>query len=235
MVIFFVVLIFSIVQSIFGVGLLLFGTPTLLLLGVSFNETLWTLLPSSIFISIYQIVGKYSLINSKNKMYLFTLPPIVIGLILVLSNSELVDIKKVVGLFLLVVSGIRLSKWTQKVLRHFIVKHINIYCILMGLVHGISNMGGGALTVLMSSLHDKKEVIRVNIAFVYLLFASIQIITLYFVSPHIFSVQDLLLIVTSGTTYFLVNRYIVLLINDNKFQVFITYLILFYGVLAIGT
>ena len=51
----FIVLIFSIVQSIFGVGLLLFGTPTLLLLGVGYEQVLWILLPSSITISLYQV------------------------------------------------------------------------------------------------------------------------------------------------------------------------------------
>ena len=105
----------------------------------------------------------------------------------------------------------------------------------MGLAHGISNMGGGALTVLMSSIYEKKEIIRVNIAFVYLLFAGIQLIVLCFISSHIFSFQDLYLIIASGTTYFLVNRYLLHLINDMKFQVFITYLIFIYGVLAISS
>jgi len=37
------------------------------------------------------------------------------------------------------------------------------------------------------------------------------------------------LIIAGGTTLFLVSRYIVHLVEDLKFQVFITYLILFYG------
>ena len=51
-----IVALFSTVQSVFGVGLLVFGTPTLLLLGCSFEETIAYLLPSSALISVMQVV-----------------------------------------------------------------------------------------------------------------------------------------------------------------------------------
>ena len=44
------------VQSIFGIGLLLFGTPTFILLGYSYAETLSILLPNSILISLMQTI-----------------------------------------------------------------------------------------------------------------------------------------------------------------------------------
>ena len=47
-------------QSIFGVGLLLFGTPTLLYYNYSFSETLFILLPISITISIIQFFSSKS-------------------------------------------------------------------------------------------------------------------------------------------------------------------------------
>jgi hypothetical protein len=46
-----VILIFSAVQSIFGVGLLLFGTPIFLIYGFSFFETIFYLAPPSLLIS----------------------------------------------------------------------------------------------------------------------------------------------------------------------------------------
>ena len=105
-----VIIIFSIVQSIFGVGLLLFGTPTLLLLGFGFEQSLWMLLPSSVAISSYQIVGKHSLIKSKKEIYQYTLPLLIIGIVVVITNSNVIDIEKIVGLFLFIIGGIRLSK-----------------------------------------------------------------------------------------------------------------------------
>ena len=53
---------FSLIQSIFGVGLLLLGTPTFLLLGYNYFEVLNILLPYSILISVLQIIfnkGQY--------------------------------------------------------------------------------------------------------------------------------------------------------------------------------
>jgi len=41
-------------QSLFGVGLLLFGTPVFLLLGNNFESTLTLILPVSIIISYYR-------------------------------------------------------------------------------------------------------------------------------------------------------------------------------------
>ena len=52
----FLICIFSIFQSIFGIGILILGTPTFLLLGYSYFETLNILLPFSIAISLLQII-----------------------------------------------------------------------------------------------------------------------------------------------------------------------------------
>ena len=51
-------ILFSLVifQSLFGVGLLLFGTPIFLLLGYNFESTLILILPVSITISLLQLL-----------------------------------------------------------------------------------------------------------------------------------------------------------------------------------
>ena len=55
----------SAIQSLFGVGVLLFGTPVLLLLGYSFIESLLILLPVSISINILQISKDYKYFDYK--------------------------------------------------------------------------------------------------------------------------------------------------------------------------
>ena len=50
---FIIILFLCFFQSIFGVGLLLFGTPTFLLIGYDFVTTLAYILPLSITISIH--------------------------------------------------------------------------------------------------------------------------------------------------------------------------------------
>jgi len=51
-----VIAVLSVVQSIFGMGVLVFGTPTLLLMGYDFIPTLGYLLPASFAISLLQVM-----------------------------------------------------------------------------------------------------------------------------------------------------------------------------------
>ena len=89
-----VVIFFATVQSLFGVGLLVFGTPTLLLLGYPFETTLALLLPSSLVISAMQIFAGNDRIKYFKKMFLvYSVPFIIIGLGLVLTEVLIFDIK----------------------------------------------------------------------------------------------------------------------------------------------
>ena len=117
-----IIFLFSVVQSVFGVGLLLFGTPTLIFLGYSYVETLWIVLPSSIAISTFQIISDYRLIYSKKPVYFFTLPAIIIGLVIVIVNENSIDISKVIGSGLLFVALIRISVNLREYLHRIIKK-----------------------------------------------------------------------------------------------------------------
>jgi len=50
------IVVFAALQSVFGIGILFFGTPTLILLGYPFVETLAVVLPASIAVSLLQVV-----------------------------------------------------------------------------------------------------------------------------------------------------------------------------------
>ena len=78
-----VVATFSIVQSIFGMGILVFGTPTLLLLGYDFTTTLSFLLPASWSVAFMQILNFESRRpDIPASLYVFCLPCVGIGLLL---------------------------------------------------------------------------------------------------------------------------------------------------------
>ena len=53
---FFIVLFCTLIQSFFGVGILVFGTPILLSLGYNYFEVLGILCPSSLGVSLAQII-----------------------------------------------------------------------------------------------------------------------------------------------------------------------------------
>tara|TARA_B110000116_G_C16658890_1_gene500792 strand:- start:41 stop:787 length:747 start_codon:yes stop_codon:yes gene_type:complete len=232
-VLFLIIIIFSVFQSCLGVGLLLFGTPTLIILGYSYVETLWIILPSSIVISLTQVLFDRDLIQAKKSIILLTVPALTIGLIIILLSGDLVNVSKIVGIGLLIVASIRQSKVLNAYLSNNISSRTSIYLIFTGLIHGLSNMGGGPLSVLMSSLHNSKSVIRVNIAYVYLFFGISQIIILTIFQLKVFEVNYLVFPIVAIMSYFFIGKPLSNYIDDNKYQSFITIMVFIYGFLAL--
>ena len=232
-VLFLIIIIFSVFQSCLGVGLLLFGTPTLIILGYSYVETLWIILPSSIVISLTQVLFDRDLIQAKKSIFLLTVPALTIGLIIILLSGDLVNVSKIVGIGLLIVASIRQSKVLNAYLSNNISSRTSIYLIFTGLIHGLSNMGGGPLSVLMSSLHKSKSVIRVNIAYVYLFFGISQIIILTIFQLKVFEVNYLVFPIVAIMSYFFIGKPLSNYIDDNKYQSFITIMVFIYGFLAL--
>ena len=224
-----VVFIFSIVQSVIGVGLLVFGTPTFLLLGYSFEVTVAYLLPASIGISCMQILHGKEHIKLRKDFLIFTVPFIMFGLALVLTERNAFDMKMIVGLMLIVTGVIRLVPKLQKALKRILQKQMKLYLIGMGFIHGHSNMGGGLLTILTSGLFDNKQEIRVNIAYGYLIFALTQIIVVAILRPHLLKADNLIFLATSLFTYLLLGNVIFHKSAEKTYQNFITVFTLAYG------
>ena len=232
-VLFLIIIIFSVFQSCLGVGLLLFGTPTLIILGYSYVETLWIILPSSIVISLTQVLFDRDLIQAKKSIFLLTVPALTIGLIIILLSGDLVNVSKIVGIGLIIVASIRQSKVLNAYLSNNISSRTSIYLIFIGLIHGLSNMGGGPLSVLMSSLHNSKNVIRVNIAYVYLFFGISQIVILTIFQLKVLEVSYLVFPIVAIMSYFFIGKPLSNYIDDNKYQSFITIMVFIYGFLAL--
>ena len=228
-----IIAVFSIVQSIFGVGLLLFGTPTLLLLGYSYSETLWLLLPCSVTISLIQVVNDYKLIEAKKRAVYLVIPTLVLGLAFVIIYENGINITRIVGVLLLLIGVIRFSSKLQALLSSTVKKHIQIYYIIIGVVHGISNMGGGPLSILMSTIYSKKEIIRANVAFIYLILAMFQLVVLSIMSNTSLRSEVMLLIPISLASYIFTSKFISSEVNDKKYTFILNVMVLVYGVLAV--
>ncbi|MDC6455603.1 TSUP family transporter, partial [Candidatus Pseudothioglobus singularis] len=224
-----IVALFSIIQSIFGVGLLLFGTPTLMLIGYSYSETLWVLLPCSIVISLIQTIDNFDLVQSKKRVVYFTIPTMAVSLVFVVSFDNILDIKKIVGFFLLFIGALKFSTRFQKYLLYFADKQLSLYYSFIGFVHGISNMGGGPLSILMSTVHKDKVKIRTNIAFIYLILAFSQLIVLFIIDTSGLKYASFNLILTSLFVYLIISKYIADKVNDEKYVLLINLLIIAYG------
>lgn len=166
----------AVAQSIFGVGILLFGTPILLLLGYDFLNVLSVLLPVSLAINLLQIANHHADIDFTfyRKIFLFTLPPIIISLFL--ATHIHIDISIIVGIFLLFVAC---KEFFPALDRASVMMKYEIgYFIVMGIVHGLSNLGGSLLTAMVHHKKYEKNVSRATVAISYATFAAVQLSTL---------------------------------------------------------
>lgn len=172
-----IIVITSFIQSIFGVGVLLFGTPLLLLRGYDFIDAVIILLPISVSINLIQIAKDYRSVDLDfyKKILLYTIPFVVVFLFVVTRVK--INIGIIIGVFLVFVAVKNYSFRINEIVKS-LVKYEKVYFMIMGIVHGLTNLGGSLLTAIVHGKEYEKKVTRVTVAVSYATFAIFQIITL---------------------------------------------------------
>tara|TARA_B110000211_G_scaffold161417_1_gene182507 strand:- start:145 stop:861 length:717 start_codon:yes stop_codon:yes gene_type:complete len=172
-----VVVVISMIQSVFGVGVLLFGTPILLILGYDFVNALSVLLPISLGINFLQVVRDRADVDfSYYKMLLvYSIPPIVFLLAVTVEMN--INVSLYIGAFLLLIAFKSWSKFVEKI-SLFVFKFQKSFLFFQGVVHGLTNLGGSLLTSHVFTLNLSKEEKRATISLSYFTFALFQILTL---------------------------------------------------------
>ena len=222
------------IQSIFGVGLLLFGTPSFLLLGYDFANTINILMPVSITISALQFFkSKVSDRNFIKEYNLFCLPFLILFLVLALKFKHFLDFKIIVAFLLIFSSILILNKRRFSSFKKIFFNSKKYILIGIGCVHGLTNMGGSFLAI-YSTLISKniKEVARYYISYGYLIMGILQFITVLFISFKILDFNKLYYIFLAVMVYFPTQK-IFKNINDKKFSKYINLIALIYGLLIL--
>jgi uncharacterized membrane protein YfcA len=203
-----VVVICSLIQSVFGVGLLVFGTPALLFLGYPFTAALFHLLPCSILISSLQLKDDHDQARGLLRAYLTALAPAVaLGAAIVLLSDRHVNIRPFVGAMLLLSALLRFSDRLRGRLARRLAPNSIPSLAVIGFVHGMTNMGGGLLTAMVNALFTKKTDVRANIALGYWIMAVIQFgLLLALKGPQGSFAGLLLLLALSAVSYLALGR-----------------------------
>lgn len=230
-----IVVVLAAVQSIFGVGLLLFGTPTLLTLGVGFSSVLEYLLPCSLAISVLQVMtsGGPTLEPIRRKFLVFTAPAVVGGTVLAVFFSSPGRISLGVGTVLLLTAALRVSAFGQRWVTAYVRSHLRGLLVALGLVHGLSNLGGGVLAAVTGSLFDDKVSVRRHIAFCYGLMAALQLAVVMFDGVEVDAVLVVGLPVVAATVYLVVGQWLFLRVTRAAYQHALTSLLVAFGVLMV--
>lgn len=168
-----------ILQSIAGVGILLIGTPLLLIFKLDIISILSILLPISILTSstnlIYFKFNKEKLDlkldkDTTKKFFTICVPSIFIGLFFLKQFKDLINFNYLVSF--VIFSSILLVN-SKKFFNEINNKIRIFFLFIIGLIHGLSNSGGSLLSLFLLYFKNKNQS-RFNITFFYFFLASFQ-------------------------------------------------------------
>ena len=114
-------------------------------------------------------------------------------------------------------------------------KHLPIYHLIMGIIHGLTNLGGALLAILASGRSTNKEAIRYTIAHYYLSFSVIQMLILGTIMGH----HDILVANVPGAAvamvaYLLVGNRIFIGASNQSYNIALTVFIGLYGIAVLS-
>lgn len=234
MIVVLVVALFAMVQSVFGMGLLVFGTPTLLLMDYPFNEVLSVLLPPSMTISLIQFLSQ----EEKNKEFIislfkFCLPILIVSLAWTLMSQNSFSVNYIIACILLFTAASRFYGKLSNSLKRFIESNDRKYLVIMGLVHGMTNMGGSLLSAYAVTRYDSKKHVLACVVTAYLMFGFVQLATLEFSGSLNVGLNTLLNCLVAGAVYGSIGGKIYGWINEKLYQKVFTLFMLIYALLLI--
>ena len=231
---FIVILILTIFQSVFGVGLLLFGTPIFLFIGYNFESTLIVLLPVSISISFLQVISQKKSVKLLIPEYnIFCLPFLITFLFIAIKYENLIDVKVYVSTFLIISSILILNKDKLIFINQYLLKYRKLCLILIGTIHGSSNMGGGFLSIFSTTVNgNDRDLTRNYISYGYFTMGVIQYITILFIGLGNIDFTKLYYLIIPLVLYF-PSQKIFKKIDNQLFIIIINYIALIFGVIAL--
>ena len=167
-----------VLQSVIGVGILVLGTPFLLLLNYNIIDIFFILLPISILTSLSNLlimnfhnnVFKKSTSKEFKKFFIICIPSIIIGLLILKFFQNYINFKVLVSL--VIIFSVFLVILKDKIQFRINFFRISILSIV-GVIHGLTNSGGTLMSLTLST-NKNKDYARFNITFFYLILASFQ-------------------------------------------------------------
>jgi len=199
------ILLLSIIHSIFGIGLLAIGTPLLLILNYDFLIILKILLPCSILVNIFQIIGSKKISHKDKNLIYISLPFVFLGAFTIFFIKLYINFKLLIGFSILI---ILIFKFFSKNKTKLLIKKNKILLIsFTGLFHGLTNSGGSLISLIFQDLKKKKYEIRKCIAYTYFFYALTQYCLLnFFLKDLLLDFSNIKFLIFTIIGYFLGNR-----------------------------
>ena len=223
-----IIVLLSIFQSVFGIGLLIIGTPTFLLLGYNFFDVLNILLPFSITISLLQVIYSKEIDSGFNKkILLYCIPSLILALSILVKYENNIDFILLISFTIIFFSILNLSKFKNIIFNNS-DQRINVSLVILGLIHGFTNLGGSFFTLICANINKQKKLIRHNIANGYLILGVAQLlfINIFYKTLIVSNLYYLYIPILS----FFAAQYFYNKINSQLFSKILNITILLYGI-----
>jgi hypothetical protein len=223
-----IIVLLSIFQSVFGIGLLIIGTPTFLLLGYNFFDVLNILLPFSITISLLQVIYSKEIDSGFNKkILLYCIPSLILALSILVKYENSIDFILLISFTIIFFSILNLSKFKNIIFNNS-DQRINVSLVILGLIHGFTNLGGSFFTLICANINKQKKLIRHNIANGYLILGVAQLlfINIFYKTLIVSNLYYLYIPILS----FFAAQYFYNKINSQLFSKILNITILLYGI-----
>lgn len=166
------------VQSVFGVGILVFGTPILLALDYGYFDVLGILCPTSLGVSFVQILKEQQLSSLNLKIKIFSIVGVFTGSALLVIFTVPTFIYAIVAVTMFFACLLRFKVNLQAKVSKFLNSFTLIFYLMNSIFHGFSNMGG-ILLVLKHNLDTRQQQQALsNTAAMYFVYVGCQITVL---------------------------------------------------------
>ena len=233
---FIIIALLVVFQSVFGIGLLLFGTPAFLLIGYDFESTLVLLLPISIVTSLLQTIYQKNFIKHVTYEFnLFCLPFLFLFLVIAINFVGILDIRIFVSTFLIISSIFALNKSKIIRLEKHVLNYRKIYLIFIGSIHGFTNMGGGFLSLFSRLINSEDKLLtRGYISYGYFVMGVTQYATILFIGLNDIDVRQFYYLFFPLVLFF-PSQKIFHRIDNQLFMKIINYIALVFGIIVLIT
>ena len=224
------------IQSSVGVGILVLGTPFMLIFNYNIIDIFFILLPLSIITSLINLIImsffkkkiKKSSLRELKKFFKICLPSILIGLVLLKFFEEYINFKLLVSL--IIITSITLISMKEKI--NFKINFFRISILsVIGIIHGLTNSGGTLMSLALSTNNQKNNA-RYNITLFYFILALSQ----YFITLILFfkkitfpEIQLIWAIVFGVIIGNILNNYI----NEKNYKIIISFLAIISSIFLI--
>lgn len=213
------VVLFAALQSVAGVGLLLFGTPALALIGYSYFETLAIVVPASLLVSLLQLAEAPAQVLRRAPIFAaLTAPLTIVGLVGVFALGIEANVAWLLAGGLSGALILQLYNFARPQGLVFVARFDWLTLGGIGLIHGLTNLGGGFLAAYASFKGSSKIEIRGLISMGYVIFAVVQIGTLLVIDPGVFSSLTGFAMVAAVSTYVILGRTLFRKIPERGFR-----------------